>query len=69
MDSTTINVSLELRLEEGRLSGRATDQVGASREFDGWLGLIGAIDAVVGTDAGATTANDTDDEETIRAHR
>jgi len=42
-----VEISLELQIEEGTLSGRATDGDGATRAFAGWLGLVDAIDALV----------------------
>jgi hypothetical protein len=42
-----IQISLELQIDHGLLSGRATDGDGAGKSFAGWLGLVDAIDALV----------------------
>jgi hypothetical protein len=72
MDSATTTVILELKLDEGRLDGRVTNVHGTRSEFDGWLGLIRAIDGMFGTDAPATVAGDglapTHRQETTSAH-
>jgi hypothetical protein len=56
MAHTKINLDLELD-ERGRLTGRVADQGGDARTFSGWLGLIGAIDALVEDDAGVVYAD------------
>lgn len=68
MNRAKTTVILELSLTEGHLSGRATDVEGTRQDFDGWLGLIGAIDGVVGQDAGSPIARETTEEEISRAH-
>jgi hypothetical protein len=50
MDGETTTIRLELRLEEGSLSGSASNGAGPSREFSGWLGLLAAIDALLSSD-------------------
>jgi hypothetical protein len=45
--SRHIEISLDLQLDEGLLSGRATDGDGATKSFAGWLGLVDAIDSLV----------------------
>jgi hypothetical protein len=50
MESTKVNLNLELELADGRMSGVA-DSSGERRSFSGWLGLIGAIDALLGEEA------------------
>jgi hypothetical protein len=45
--STSITVTLEIELADGCLSGRVRNGSGPSREFSGWLGLVGAIDALL----------------------
>jgi hypothetical protein len=41
-------IRLELHLDGDSLTGRASDGTGAAREFVGWLGLVAAIDGLVG---------------------
>ena len=43
----SIVVTLELEVTDGALSGRVSDGNGAQREFAGWLGMVGAIDALL----------------------
>jgi hypothetical protein len=47
MKAKPISISLELRLDEDSFAGRATTPTGQERTFTGWLGLMGAIDALL----------------------
>ncbi len=47
MDRQSVVIRLELHLTDDAMSGRATDSSGTARQFTGWLGLLGAIDALV----------------------
>jgi hypothetical protein len=47
MENATLTVTLELRFDGDALSGRATGSDGRTLEFDGWLGLLSALDAFV----------------------
>jgi hypothetical protein len=58
MDDATLNVTLELRIDGDALSGRAIGEDGASIDFDGWLGLLAALDALVLTVFDATPGRD-----------
>lgn len=40
-------IRLELLVTEDSLSGRASGRDGQARDFYGWVGLVGAIDALV----------------------
>jgi FAD/FMN-containing dehydrogenase len=60
MSRTTRRVSLELRDGGGPPAGVAHDERGDRREFSGWLGLICALDALLG---GGMTSRDTEDLE------
>lgn len=64
MESTKVNLNLELELADGRLSGLATESGGDRRSFTGWLGMIGAIDAILGEDAAAPTGNPNGEDRT-----
>lgn len=66
MESTKVNLNLELELADGRISGLAGENGGEKRSFSGWLGLIGAIDALLGEEAPAPQ-NDTNRGEQDRA--
>jgi hypothetical protein len=46
MEASQITISLDLRVTEGSLSGRARGG-GATRDFSGWVGLVAAIDALL----------------------
>jgi hypothetical protein len=56
MQSRHIQISLELQIDDGLLSGRATDGDGAAKTFAGWLGLVDAIDALVEGEAATPAA-------------
>jgi hypothetical protein len=47
MEDATLTVTLELRIDGDSLSGRATGDGGEIVEFDGWLGLLAALDTLV----------------------
>lgn len=47
MNSQTVVIRLELHLTDDAMTGRATDSSGTAKEFASWLGLLGAIDALV----------------------
>jgi FAD/FMN-containing dehydrogenase len=55
MQSGTTTISLELRYEGDTLTGRAANGHGG-REFTGWIGLLAAIDDLIG--AGAITTQE-----------
>lgn len=52
--SGPIHVRLEIRAENGEFGGRAISDT-ESREFHGWIGLIGAIEALCPATANTTT--------------
>ena len=56
MDYQTVVIRLDLRLANDSLTGRATDGTGAAREFVGWMGLVGAIDALIPGNSSASAA-------------
>jgi hypothetical protein len=47
VNATTIEINLELELDEETVSGRATSADGETREFSGWIGLIGLVDSLL----------------------
>ena len=53
MPHRKLNLSLDLELEGNELHGLCRDGNGGDRRFHGWLGLIGALDALVEQGPGA----------------
>jgi hypothetical protein len=47
MNPSPITIRLELRAQDDSFAGRATTESGHERDFTGWLGLMGAIDALL----------------------
>jgi hypothetical protein len=47
MTSRAVTITLELHQTGDELDGRASDGVGAARDFSGWLGLLVAIGALL----------------------
>ncbi len=45
----TLTLTVELQLTDDAFTGRARDDLGAARDFHGWLGLIAALDELVDT--------------------
>ena len=68
MTRTKFIVRLELEAEDGFISGRAIDGDGASRDFTGWVGLTGAIDALVTDAAERPPETFTDRKERTHVH-
>jgi hypothetical protein len=57
MESSITTIRLELRNTDGCLTGHA-DNGGARREFTGWIGLLAAIDELVGGEQTPTTTQE-----------
>jgi hypothetical protein len=45
----TRHIAIDVRLDGGEISGRAGDGTDRPRPFQGWLGLIVALDGLIGT--------------------
>ena len=58
VDDASITVTLELRIDGEWLSGRAVGGDGEAVEFDGWLGLLAALDALVQTTSAASSGRE-----------
>jgi hypothetical protein len=43
----SIRVTLQLELVDGTIKGTVHNGSGPGREFSGWLGMVGAIDAIL----------------------
>jgi hypothetical protein len=48
MEQRTVSIRLEVQVEGDDVRGHASSGDAAGRPFAGWLGLIGAIDALLG---------------------
>ncbi len=51
MEGETRSIRLDLCFDDGSPAGRATACDGATRRFAGWLGLMAAVEALVGDGA------------------
>ena len=58
VDDASITVTLELRIDGEWLSGRAVGGDGEAVGFDGWLGLLAALDALVQTTSAASSGRE-----------
>ena len=58
VDDARITVTLELRIDGEWLSGRAVGDDGEAVEFDGWLGLLAVLDALVQTTSAASSGRE-----------
>jgi hypothetical protein len=47
VNSTTTQITLELELDGDSVSGHTVDAEGSRREFRGWIGLMGVLDALL----------------------
>ncbi len=47
MSATSVQIAIDVRVDGDEISGSATDGGGQPRPFSGWLGLIGALDALL----------------------
>lgn len=43
-----MHISIDVRVDGEEISGQAADGLGHRKPFSGWLGLIGALDALLG---------------------
>jgi hypothetical protein len=47
MSADRAHIAIDVCIEGDEISGHATDGAGQSKPFSGWLGLIGALDALL----------------------
>ena len=64
---TTTQITLELALDGDAVSGHVLDATGAGREFHGWIGLMGVLDALL--DEARTASLPTTPQGETNAHR
>jgi hypothetical protein len=50
-DQVSVHIDLDLRLHGDELRGRATSDGRGSRDFEGWLGLVAALTALIEPEA------------------
>jgi hypothetical protein len=48
MSVKTRHIAIDVRLEGDEISGRAGDGMGQPKAFQGWLGLLQALDGLLG---------------------
>jgi hypothetical protein len=51
-DQFPVHIDLDLRLSGEELRGRAAAAGGGSRDFEGWLGLMAALSALIEPEGG-----------------
>lgn len=51
-------IELSVRRVDGSLQGSARDDAGHTREFTGWLGLLGTLEALLADPEAASTTED-----------
>ena len=47
MSAESVQVAIDVRVDGREIRGLATDGDGRTERFSGWLGLIGALDALL----------------------
>ena len=67
VNQTTTHITLELALDGDAVSGHTVDAGGARREFHGWMGLMGVLDALL--DEARTASLATTPQGDTNAHR
>ena len=48
MSAETRHIAIDVRLDGDEISGRAGDGTGQPKAFQGWLGLLMALDGLLG---------------------
>jgi hypothetical protein len=59
VENAVVVIHLELRLAGESLTGRAFDDHGTAHRFDGRLGLLSAIDALIAPESGGAPPRET----------
>jgi hypothetical protein len=49
MSAVSIQLAIDVVVDGTEISGHASDGEGRTQRFTGWLGLIGALDALLGS--------------------
>jgi hypothetical protein len=53
---------LDVQVSDGQIAGSVTNDAGSVRSFEGWLGLIAALESPVVGERGEVTSPDAHDE-------
>jgi hypothetical protein len=48
MDPHSLNIEIEVTVDDDEISGQVSDGAHAGRPFSGWVGLIAALDELLG---------------------
>jgi len=49
MSAASVHLAIDVTVDGREISGHATDGDGRTELFTGWLGLVGALDALLGS--------------------
>lgn len=49
MSAVSVQLVIDVVVDGKEISGHASDDEGRTQRFSGWLGLIGALDALLGS--------------------
>jgi hypothetical protein len=49
MSTVSVQLAIDVVVDGKEISGHASDGEGRTQRFSGWLGLIGALDALLGS--------------------
>ena len=56
-----LHIGIDVRVAGEQIQGQVSDGTGLPHPFSGWLGLIGALDGMLGPRGGATNEGRVDD--------
>jgi hypothetical protein len=59
MSAVSVQLVIDVVIDGREISGDATDGEGTTQRFSGWLGLIGALDALLGAHTDETEGQGT----------
>ena len=60
MSAMSVQLAIDVVVDGSEISGHATDGDGRTQRFSGWLGLIGALDALLGSHTDETEGQGTE---------
>jgi hypothetical protein len=62
VSSSTVHIAIDAHVADDGISGQIRSDAGPPGAFSGWLGLIGALDAVLSQGTGANSAGSVREE-------